>query len=242
MTCHEAVNLLDAYVDDELGPDESTRLANHLESCAACGRQLEEREALRRLLRTLPYHPAPTSLQATVLRTPARTKARARLLTWSAAAVILLSVAGVGFSAWRSGRDTSLIAEAVVARHVNALATDHLFDVRSSDQHTVKPWFQGKLDFSPPVPDLSAAGFPLVGGRVDEIDRRSVVALAYQRRLHVITAFIWPAGDRTASADARSIRGFHERHWVQGGMSIWAVSDVNEDDLTTFTRAFQATP
>jgi anti-sigma factor RsiW len=242
MTCHEVAGLIDAYVDDELSPDESTLVGNHVESCATCRRQLEEREALRRLLRTLPYHSAPGSLQATVLRTPAHARARTRVVMWSAAAVLLVSVAGAGFSAWRSGRDTSLIAEAVVARHINGLATDHLFDVRSSDQHTVKPWFQGKLDFSPPVPDLSAAGFPLVGGRVDMIDSRSVVALAYQRRLHVITAFIWPAGDRTASADARGIRGFHERHWVQGGMSIWAVSDVNEDDLTAFMRAFQASP
>jgi anti-sigma factor RsiW len=161
-------------------------------------------------------------------------------VAWAAAAVIVLSVAGGGFFAWRSPRDPSLIAETVVARHVNALATEHLIDVRSSDQHTVKPWFQGKLDFSPPVPDLSAAGFPLVGGRIDRIDGRSAAALAYQRRLHVITVFIWPADDRTTPADARSIRGFHERHWVQGGMSVWTVSDVSEDDLAAFVRAFQA--
>jgi len=134
---------------------------------------------------------------------------------------------------------TSAIADAIVVRHVNALATQ-LFTVRSSDQHTVKPWFQGKLDFSPPVWDLSAAGFPLLGGRVDTVDGRTVAALVYQRRLHMINVMIWPADDRTAPSDARTIRGFHERHWVQDGMSIWAVSDVNDDDLKEFVRLFSS--
>ncbi len=242
MTCHDAARLLDAYVDDELGAQDVTRVADHLERCAACRRLLEEREALRRVLQTLPYHAAPESLRATVIRTPARATAMVRRMTWAAAAVLVLCIGGVSLFAWRTARETSLVADAVVARHINALATEHLVDVRSSDRHTVKPWFQGKLDFSPPVPDLSAVGFPLVGGRLDMIDGRSVVALAYQRRLHVINVFIWPAGDRTAPADVRTIRGFHERHWLQGGMSIWAVSDVTDDDLMALIRAFQTVP
>ncbi len=112
--------------------------------------------------------------------------------------------------------------------------------MRSSNQHTVKPWFQGKLDFSPPVVDLAPAGFPLIGGRVDSIAGRSVAALVYQRRDHIINVFVLPASDRTATGDARSIRGFQERHWVQADLSLWAVSDLNDRELSEFARAFES--
>ena len=132
------------------------------------------------------------------------------------------------------------MAEAVVARHVEALAGPTLIQVASSDQHTVKPWFQGKLDFSPPVPDLTSAGFALVGGRIDRIGGRSAAVLVYARRLHIIHVFVWPARDDVRPTDARTIRGFHERHWITGDLSVWAVSDVNDDDLNTFAAAFAA--
>jgi anti-sigma factor RsiW len=132
---------------------------------------------------------------------------------------------------------TASVADQVVGAHVRALRDAHLFDVRSSDQHTVKPWFLGKLDFSPPVEDLAPVGFPLVGGRLDHVAGRAVAALVYQRRLHPINLYIWPAADRTAASDARSIRGFQVRHWIRNGMSFWAVSDLNDAELGEFVRA-----
>jgi anti-sigma factor RsiW len=231
--------LIDAYVDDELGPEEGARVAVHIEQCAACRRRLNEREALRRLIRTVPHYQASEHLRRTVTTTRDRVGVPRRAIVWAAAAVVIISLGSLaGVRAWQRAQATSATADAIVARHVNALATQ-LFAVRSSDQHTVKPWFQGKLDFSPPVWDFSAAGFPLLGGRVDTVAGRPVAALAYQRRLHVISVMIWPADDHTALNDARTIRGFHERHWVQDGMSIWAVSDVNDDDLGEFTRLFR---
>ncbi len=128
----------------------------------------------------------------------------------------------------------------VVDRHISALAGEHVFEVRSSNQHTVKPWFQGKLDVSPPVTDLASAGFPLVGGRVETIGGRRVAALVYQRREHVIDVFVAPVRGGIATSDARSIRGFQERHWVQADLSLWVVSDLNNRELSEFAQAFES--
>jgi anti-sigma factor RsiW len=240
MTCHEIGRLIDPYVDDELGPDDTARVVTHVEQCAACRRRLDEREVLGRLIRAVPHYRASERLRQSVTTTRQRVGVPRRAIAWAAAAMVVVSLGSIaGLRAWRTSYATSSVADALVARHVNALATQ-LFAVQSSDQHTVKPWFQGKLDFSPPVWDLSAAGFPLLGGRLDTVDGRTVAALVYQRRLHMISVMIWPADDRTAPSDARTIRGFHERHWVQDGMSIWAVSDVSDDDLMEFVRLFSS--
>ena len=146
----------------------------------------------------------------------------------------------VRFARSRTGRrDHFFGADEVVGAHVRALRDAQLFDVRSSDQHTVKPWFLGKLDFSPPVEDLSSIGFPLVGGRLDRVRGPTVAALVYQRRLHPISVYIWPVADRAAADDTRTIRGFQVRHWTRNGMSFWAVSDVNDTELSEFVRALR---
>ena len=242
MRCDEAKPVLDAYLDGELETADAARVAEHLETCAACRRHLDEREALSRLLQGLPYHDAPARLVTTVGGTRASVNWRRQMRSWGAvaAAVVVLVGGAFGLQTWQAARATTTLAEAIVARHVDVLASQRLIDVPSSDQHTVKPWFQGKLDFSPPVPDLARAGFALAGGRVDRVDGRTAAALVYRRRLHVINVFIWPAADRTRARDARTIRGFHERHWTRDGMSIWAVSDVNDEDLDLFVRAFDA--
>jgi anti-sigma factor RsiW len=117
----------------------------------------------------------------------------------------------------------------------------HLFDVRSTDQHTVKPWFLGQLDFSPPVVDLAAAGFPLAGGRLEYIAGRPAAALVYQRQKHTINVFVWPESGGSSGVTERAIRGFHVRHWVRDGLSFWAVSDLNDAELTEFARALRGT-
>jgi anti-sigma factor RsiW len=140
---------------------------------------------------------------------------------------------------WLMHRSTdSRLAQEVVSAHIRSLMADHLTDVASTDQHTVKPWFTGKVTFSPPVADLAAQGFPLVGGRLDVLKEQPVAALVYQRRKHFINLFIWPS-TRTVSAREQSLsqRGYNLVHWIEDGMDCWAVSDVNGADLQEFMQA-----
>lgn len=165
------------------------------------------------------------------------------LLVWAAVLALAVSLGSVEVVRFARARHvveaTASVADEVVGNHVRALRDAHLFDVRSSDQHTVKPWFLGKLDFSPPVEDLSSIGFSLVGGRLDHVAGQPVAALVYQRRLHPINVFIWSASDQTAASATRSIRGFQLRHWIRNGMSFWAVSDLGDTELGEFVRALQ---
>jgi len=162
-------------------------------------------------------------------------------LALAAGLVIAVAAAGtIGIRARQTAQVTTALAHDVVDRHISALASEHVFEVRSSNQHTVKPWFQGKLDFSPPVADLSSAGFPLIGGRLDTIDGRRVAVLVYQRREHVIDVFVSPARGGVATNDRRTIRGFQERHWIHADLSLWAVSDLNDRELAEFVQAFES--
>jgi anti-sigma factor RsiW len=233
--------LLDAYVDNELALSESAVIGEHVEECPDCHQRLTDLESLGRLIRSLPSYTAPGRLRAAVAARPGR-RVASRLLALAAAAVMAVSVgAGLAVRAGRSQRSaaSAAAAEAVISSHVRALMGEHLLDVPSSDQHTVKPWFLGRLDFSPPVTDLGAAGYPLAGGRLDYVTGRPVAAVVYKRRQHAINLFIWPATDPDASIEARSIRGFQVRHWVRGRMTFWAVSDLNDQELDAFVRALQ---
>ena len=243
MTCQEVNQLIDAYMDGELTGDAAATITDHLGTCAACQRQLDQRQALGRLIRTLPYYEAPDRLRTSVSGRGRSDQIRRRVMQWTAAAAAILVAATTvtGVRGWQVARRTSAVADAVVARHVDSMAATPLFEVASSDQHTVKPWFQDKLDFSPPVPDLSSSGFALEGGRLDRIDGHPAAALVYRRRLHIIHVFIWSERDGARVTDSRTIRGFHERHWTRGGLSMWVVSDVNDEDLNTFVRRFDAT-
>jgi anti-sigma factor RsiW len=239
MTCHDVSVAIDAYLDGELGITEATDIAQHLDTCASCRRLFDERNALSALLRKMPYYDAPPQLATAITQTQQRWSSRRRVQQWLAAAAVIVLAAGTveGLHSARRAQQTSALADAVIARHIEALATPPLIQVTSSDQHTVKPWFQGKLEFSPPVPDLTSAGFELIGGRVDRIGDKTAAALVYKRRQHMIHVFVWP-GDGARTTDARTIRGFHERHWTMGDLSLWAVSDVNDEDLKTFADTF----
>jgi anti-sigma factor RsiW len=244
--CREVEGLLGAYLDGELEPAVAASVREHVDTCAACRQRLANLESIGRMVRRAPYYQAPETLRARL--TPARTRSTAAspLLAWAAAAVLVASLTGSilfvrsGTRGARTVDSVDAVAQEVVSSHVRALMGEHLFDVRSTDQHTVKPWFLGKLDFAPPVTDLAQAGFPLTGGRLDYVAGHPVAAVVYTRGQHTINVFVWPeASDAVRSPDARAIRGFHVRHWTRGGMSYWAVSDVNDADLDQFVKLLE---
>ena len=241
MNCPDVERVIDAYGDEELGAADAAEVRAHLAGCPACRQRVAARASLGRLIRRVPYYTAPGRLRAAVATTRRPARVSPRILAWAAMVTLAVSLGGAGLRLVRSRQATAAtetMAQDVVAGHVRALMGPNLFDVRSTDQHTVKPWFAGKLDFSPTVIDLAPIGFPLVGGRVDHIGGRAIAALVYQRRQHTINVFVWPAADsHEAPADARTIRGFQVRHWTRSDMAFWAVSDLNDIELDQFVRA-----
>ena len=239
MICLELEHSLDSYVDREIAADTAAAIREHLRTCFSCRQRVADREAVGRLVRSMPYYSAPDRLRMRVSTHVRRTSSTRSLLAWAAAAVLVVSLGGVISLVRPAATADDRTVGDVVDGHVRSMMAEHLFDVRSTDQHTVKPWFLGKLDFSPPVVDLASAGFPLVGGRLDYVSGRPVAALVYQRQKHTINVFIWPAASDSQDAGEWTLRGFHVRHWVRDRMSLWAVSDLNDTELSEFVAALQ---
>ncbi len=240
MNCTEAENLVDAYVDGELELLKSLEVEAHLRDCPACARLRANHLALRDVLAPL-YEPAPAALARRIRRSARPPRARlAGRWAWGLASAALAAIAAllllgqVDDLPWTAHRPA--LAREAVSAHIRSLMAAHLTDVASSDQHTVKPWFNGKLDFSPPVKNLAAQGFPLVGGRLDYLGGHPVAALVYARHKHLINVFVWPAGSASNPARAEGSQGYNVLHWTRAGMAWWAVSDLNRAELAEFTR------
>lgn len=228
--------LLPAYVDQELDLRAALEVERHLATCEACRRDVAGQRRAGARVRGGAYASAAPALRARVLAAlpAAGTPAPApRPRWWHVWPELAGAVAAVLALAWGASVPPSLTDE-LVASHIRALQVDHLADVVSTDQHTVKPWFNGKLDFAPPVVDLAAQGFPLVGGRLDYLGGRTVAVLVYRRARHPINLTIWPhPGPATMSATVQQ-QGFYVVRWRAGGMDYAAVSDVAAPDLVRF--------
>ena len=236
---------LDAYLDDELAAADARELEAHLAQCRECARFRNERLELRAAIRAqVPTFEAPATLRdrvraavgATggVARAPRRFAVRGMWRSLALAASLVV----VALGSWRLALQRAAgesLADDVLTSHIRSLMPGHLTDVLSSDQHTVKPWFNGRLDYSPPVYDFSGRGYPLLGGRLDYVDGRSVAALVYGRRQHLINVFLWPAAGRPAAVPStRTRQGYHLLHWATADYTYWAVSDLGLPELGEF--------
>jgi len=253
VACELTRTLLHGYLDGELDAVRSAEFEQHLETCTQCSGQLEAQEGLRASLQAAQlYEAAPAGLARKVSRQIEATGQHDERRNWwpawwrpvALATTAVLVGAVASFLAYNttkpnSSPQTAIIAEAIDA-HIRSLQPAHLTDVESTDQHTVKPWFDGKLDYIPPVKDEAENGFPLIGGRLDALGGRSVAALVYGRRKHLINVFAWPAPDNEPEArESGSRNGYQWIYWKNRGMEFCAVSDVSEGDLRELVELLQ---
>jgi anti-sigma factor RsiW len=251
---------LDALIDGEGTPAALAAIEAHLAGCTACRAALVTKRKLSAAVRAhATRHAAPAALRekwrripaatarstdATAALVPFRPPARRAPPRWLglAASLVLVAFGSAGgmhlFD--RETATTQRLADDIVSSHIRSLAAAHLYDVESTDQHTVKPWFAGKLSFSPPVKDLADQGFGLLGGRLDYLGRQEAAALIYRHGKHIINLFIWPAADPPGPVAAGPTeQGYNTLHWSKDGMNFWAVSDVNQADLQSFVDHFR---
>lgn len=248
MTCEQAKALIEPYSDGELQVGAIAELESHIHDCSACALAWRNLQALKNTVKQDSlYFTASAELRRRIeseLPSSSRAISRRPARNWNwfstaitgAFAVCLVLLLAV--TQTRPSPERQLVQE-VVSSHVRSLMPGHTMDVVSTDQHTVKPWFNGKLDFSPPVKDLAADGFPLTGGRLDYVSGRSVAALVYQRNKHLINVFVWPAKEGDAKpTPIKPSQGYNLVHWSDAGMVFWAVSDLNQKELMEFVTVF----
>jgi len=264
MNCSDARSLLHGYIDRELDLEGVLRVDAHLKSCAGCKGIYDQYAALQSAVRKhAAYHAAPAMLADRVranLRglgasAPARAARPQSRWQWlpsgkwfqsgqwlqvGAAVAATFTLTWMAALQLNGPSQDDAVLEQVIAGYARSELTGHGTDVATSDQHTVKPWLSGRLDFSLSVMDLTSAGFPLVGGRLDYLDNRPVAALVYRHRQHVINLFVWPhaKGASPAGMQPVSKRGYNVLHWVDAGMTYWAISDVDPADLRMFADTY----
>jgi anti-sigma factor RsiW len=247
MDCPTCESMVDAYVDGELSATESAAFEAALPGCPDCRRRLEETRAMSGFLRDLPTERAPDLLRARIERElraissaskPQARPAFGQNMRWMAMAASLIVAVSIGWVGGTfTGRNTADDGE-LVSTYLRVASSDHPVDVASTDRHTVKPWFAGRIDYSPPVRDLTSEGFPLEGGRVDVVDGRKVSVLVYRHNQHRVALSLWPAtspGNTAAKVVERN--GFTMAQWRHDGFELHAVSDIAPNEMAAFTTA-----
>lgn len=242
MECKDLKGVLHRLVDGELPPAMKSEAEAHAADCADCGPLVAEEQQWRQAIRRAgTYYAAPEPVRQRIRAMAGRqsaAKARSAWPGWRIAASLLvamgLSSAITAYVATPSS--TALMEQEVVASHVRSLQMDHITDVASSNEHTVKPWFHGKLDYAPPVEDYAAQGFPLLGGRLEYLDHENIAALVYRHAQHPINVFILPSNAADRAPEAMVDHGYNIMRWTKGGMTFWAVSDVNAADLDDLVK------
>ena len=249
MPCDQAQNQLHGYLDGELDALSAANFERHLETCPDCKQTLAAEQSLQRSIQQAGlYERAPESLRMSLLgkskqQPVVRSFPAARVSPWrwlAVAAALLLAVL-IGWRQLQLARgpsDSQLMAASLVDAHLRSLQPGHLTDVESTDQHTVKPWFDGRIDFAPPVRDFAGDGFPLLGGRLDAAGGKTVAALVYSRRKHIINVFVEKAQPEGYWNGAGESQGYHWLAWQRGGFSFCAVSDVASPDLAQLKQLF----
>jgi anti-sigma factor (TIGR02949 family) len=262
MNCADTEIMLHALIDGELDAGHARDVETHVAACPACAEKLEAFRAMRQAMAQASLREAaPAHLRARIeamLAVPAATSSTASIprRSWLAAireswknffggfavgtALSAAVAASLVIAVVRSDQNQQIAGD-VVSAHLRSLQAGHLTDVETSDQHTVKPWFNGKLDVAPPVIDLTAQGFTLIGGRIDYITGQPVASIVYRRRKHVINLFVGePLGAAIRGVKDESIQGFNIRHWREAGLDLWAVSDIDAGELDEFGQKFTA--
>lgn len=249
MQCDNARDLLGAYVDGELTRTEQQAVAVHVAACAECRAIVEDLQRMSQQLRTTGRETAPAGLALRVRAALAREEAAMdtaplqgtaavqwrqpaalRQVAALAAACVVSSLLTWSALTWTGA--TAHVEQDVVSAHIRSLLQDSPIQVASSDSHTVKPWFAGRIDFAPDVRDFAAQGFPLVGGRIDYVGERRVGAVVYKRNLHIVNVFMWPAAGGAEMGVQRQVaKGYNVLNWTKAGVTYWAVSDLNVDEL-----------
>jgi anti-sigma factor RsiW len=250
MNCQQAKPLIGPYADGELEAAAILELEKHIHDCSACATAWRNLQNLKKALnQDALYFTAPAGLRQRIkseLPSPKRVVPPRPAWSWNWLTTALSGACAVCLALLflvtqiRPSAEQQL-AQELVSSHVRSLMASHVTDVASTDQHTVKPWFNGRLDFSPPVKNLAAQEFPLIGGRLDYLGGRSVAALVFQRHKHIINLFVWPAKmEDSRATPVRPSQGYNLIHWSEAGMVFWAVSDLNAKELMEFVHDFAA--
>jgi anti-sigma factor RsiW len=246
MTCAETETLLHALLDRELDAGHARDVEAHLKGCPRCGAQFRAHREMQQAMSAAQLrYTAPASLRQRIEKTlPAspRVSNRRSVLKGFVMGTALSTAmaASLVIAVFRTDQDQRLLGE-VTSAHVRSLQANHLTDVQTSDQHTVKPWFNGKVDIAPPVVDLTAKGFTLLGGRLDYIDGQAVASIVYRRRTHVINLFVTQGGSSEShEARLQTMQGYNIRRWTAQGLQFFAVSDINGEELQEFVDKFEA--
>jgi anti-sigma factor RsiW len=245
MSCNETKNLLNAYVDGELDSAGSLSVESHVQRCASCMADVDRLRALSSSIQGggLRFK-APQNLKRNVKAAirAANPETKSSFFNWRwasalASAVVVVILGWAVTTQWTRSSEEALLVNDIISSHVRSMMANHITDVASSDSHTVKPWFGGKLDYSPPAKDLTEQGFRLIGGRLDYLDNRPVAAVVYQRSQHFINLFVWPSNNPAIRQEDQLARqGYNLLHWTKDGMTYWLVSELNLTELSECAR------